>query len=54
MFNGKVLDEGDNPMDLSTGLQPLTTDSVLKIRFRLCGSVIAFSIPKIILLSSTK
>ena len=37
IFNGKVLDEGDNPMDLLTGLQPLTTESVLKIRFRLCG-----------------
>ena len=54
IFIGKVLDEGDSPMDLLTGLQPLTTESVLKIRFRQCGSVIAFSIPKIILLSSTK
>lgn len=66
MFYGKFADEGDNPVNntnkyhvdennrLSTGLQPLITGSVLKIRFFQFRSIIVFSIPEIILLSSAR
>lgn len=39
---------------LSTGLHPLTTGSALKIRCCLSGSIIVFTLPEIILLSTTK
>lgn len=64
MFNGKFAEEGDNMVDnpyiynverdhrLSSNLQLMTSGSVLKFLFFQSGSVIVFSIPEIILLSS--
>ena len=65
MFYGTFADEGINPMDnlsiynvegdnmLLPGLQPLTTESVFKIRFFLQSSyVIVFFTPENILLST--
>ena len=66
MFYRKFDDEGNNPVDnpniynvegdyrLSPSLQPLTTGSVLKIRFFLIRFRNFFFIPEIILLSSAK
>ena len=66
MLYGKFYDEGNNPVNnpiiynvegdnkLSPGLQPLTTGSVLKMRFFQSGTVIVLSMHDIIVLSSAK